>query len=122
MRYLTYILILFLISCSNSIQYTGNAGTPIELECVQDGKMRRQNVYCLRDFLIGEDAGGNWYQIGILPQDISPLLIGDNPCIEWSDKACGPYHLMYVVGDACCRDTAYVTPLKCCLTGTSNCN
>ena len=44
MRYLIYILILFLMSCSNGIQYTGNAGTPIELECVQDGKMRRQNV------------------------------------------------------------------------------
>lgn len=117
MRIIIYISIIFLIGCASDRQLPiANAG---QNECAT---FRRMATYCLRDWLTGEDAGGNWQQIGTAPQDISNLLVGDNPCIEWSDKACGQYSLMYIVGDACCRDTAYVNPLKCCLTGISICN
>lgn len=108
---------LFIVGCASERQLPiANAGQD---ECAT---FRRMATHCLRDWLTGEDAGGTWSQIGATPQNISSLLVGDNPCIEWSDKACGQYNLMYVVGDACCRDTAYVNPLKCCLTGSSNCN
>jgi len=108
-------LILFLSSCATDKRF-GNAG--------QDNceMFSTKAVHCLRDFLIGEDAGGTWQQIGTTPQDLSSLLIGDNPCFEWNDKACGQYEFRYIVGDACCRDTSVVRPLKCCMTGFSNCN
>jgi hypothetical protein len=114
-----------MVSCRKDvIKYTGNAGTAIvNLICFDiNSKYKAKAVYCLRDFLIGEDAGGEWQQLGIMPQNISSLLVGDNPCIEWSDKTCGQYDLMYIVGDGCCKDTAYVSPIKCCLVGQSNCN
>lgn len=111
MRYLILIIIV-LSSCSrDAVPDKANAGQD---ECAV---FRKMATYCLRDWLTGEDAGGTWQQIGTAPQDISSLLVGDNPCIEWSDKACGQYNLMYIVGDACCRDTAYVNPYKCCLAG-----
>lgn len=68
------------------------------------------------------DAGGYWVQQGVTPQDISGLLVGESPCINWDSLACGKYTLMYIVGDQCCRDTATISPIKCCLTGISNCN
>lgn len=113
-----YILYIFIISCASDRKLPiANAGQD---ECAIFKKMA---TYCLRDWLVGEDAGGTWYQIGTTPEDISGELIGDNPCIDWTNKACGPYPLMYVVGDACCRDTAYVNPLKCCpMTGNIICN
>ena len=118
MKQFIYILSIFIISsCAHEVvRPTANAGQD---ECAT---FRRMATHCLRDWLTGEDAGGTWQQIEATPQDISGLLVGDNPCIEWSDKACGQYNLMYIVGDDCCRDTAYVNPLKCCLTGNSTCN
>ncbi len=117
MRLIFAILIITLASCSRDITpERANAGID---DCA---KFKRMATYCLGDWLTGEDAGGTWEQIGTTPEDISPLLVGDNPCIEWNPLACGQYNLMYIVGDACCRDTAYVNPLKCCLTGISNCN
>ncbi len=80
-------------------------------------------VKCLRDFLDGEDSGGTWELVSEpAPSGISGLLVGDNPCIEWSNKPCGTYQLRYIVGDVCCRDTSYITPTKCCIVGTSSCN
>lgn len=117
MRVAILIIFIGLVSCNREIvQDKANAG---DNECTE---FRKLATHCLRDWLTGEDAGGTWEQIGTSPHDISSLLIGDNPCIEWNDKTCGQYNLMYIVGDACCRDTAYVNPLKCCLVGSSNCN
>lgn len=117
MRIIAAILILTLASCNRDISpERANAGVD---QCAQFKKMA---TYCLRDWLLGEDDGGTWEQIGTSPQDLSFLLDGENPCIEWDPLACGQYNLMYIVGDECCRDTAYVNPLKCCLIGISNCN
>lgn len=105
------------MSCSRDfVAPKANAGSG---ECIQ---FKKQSIYCLRNWLTGEDEGGIWEQIGSTPQDLSSFLVGSGPCFEWDDKACGQYNLMYIVGDACCRDTAYVNPLKCCLIGTSICN
>jgi hypothetical protein len=119
MRYKIYILlILFVASCApDTLQnIRSNAGNADD--CIV---FQRKAVHCLRNFLTGEDAGGTWQQVGTTPQDLSGLLIGENPCFEWSDKACGQYEFMYIVGDPCCYDTSYVRPLKCCLTIISNC-
>lgn len=106
-----------LVSCSKDIvPERANAGLD------QCATFRKMATYCLRDWLTGEDSGGTWEQIGTTPEDISNELIGENPCVSWDNKACGQYHLMYIVGDQCCRDTAFVNPLKCCLVGGSSCN
>lgn len=110
------VLIVSVWSCSKEALERSNAGMD---KC---SVFKELATHCLRDWLIGEDAGGHWEQVGTSPEDISSELIGDNPCIEWSGKACGQYELMYIVGDTCCRDTAYVRPLKCCMTGSSSCN
>jgi hypothetical protein len=107
------IFIIFLSSCASDKRF-GNAG--------QSAEFKTSAIHCLRDFLTGEDAGGTWQQIGTTPQDLSALLVGDNPCFEWNDKACGQYEFRYIVGDDCCRDTSVVRPLKCCMTGFSTCN
>ncbi len=106
-------LLLLLSSCAADKRF-GNAG--------QSAEFKTSAIHCLRDFLTGEDAGGTWQQIGTTPQDLSALLVGDNPCFEWNDKACGQYEFRYIVGDDCCRDTSVVRPLKCCMTGISTCN
>jgi hypothetical protein len=121
MRYVA-IIIIFLSSCRTDIPYTGNAGEAEENLDLCEGKFSKRSVHCLRNFLIDEDGGGTWQQIDTTPQNIRSLLIGDNPCFEWDDKACGLYQLIYIVGDPCCYDTAFVNPLKCCLTGQSICN
>lgn len=113
MRIFIIYAILLMTACTRQ-------AIPVKHELPIDFK--RSATHCLRDWLIGEDAGGFWEQVGTSPQDVSAELVGDNPCIEWSGKACGQYELMYIVGDICCRDTAYVRPLKCCLTGSSQCN
>ena len=118
MRWLIFVILLTGCVSERKLSNAGTSNTAI----LCNGSYKRLAVYCLRDFLTGEDAGGQWQQIGTTPQDLSGLLIGDNPCFEWSDKACGQYEFRYIVGDACCRDTAIVRPLKCCLTGLSNCN
>lgn len=121
MRIVIYILsIFFLYSCAKDTalkpDWDGEAGLE---DCVT---FKRMATHCLRDWLTGEDAGGDWE---VLTQpigaEIDTLLIGDNPCIEWSDQECGQYELMYIVGDECCRDTAIVRPLKCCLLASSSC-
>lgn len=109
MRAIIYISLFFLIGCATD-RRMGNAGSD---NCEM---FRTKAVHCLRDFLTGEDAGGEWQQIGTTPQNLTSLLVGDNPCIEWDPLACGQYNLMYIVGDDCCKDTAYVNPFKCCLT------
>lgn len=112
------LLFLLFISCQRDLSkekvWIGNAGITknAQINC-NPKSFKKSAVYCLRDWLTGEDAGGQWQQIGTAPQDITPLLVGDNPCIEWNPLPCGQYQLMYIVGDACCRDTAYVNPLKC---------
>lgn len=113
---------VFLTSCSiklwKSDVWEGDAGK------VRNGKGVNQNdVYCLRDFLIGEDSMGVWEVVSEpVGANLDTLLVGDNPCIEWGDKPCGLYQLRYIVGDSCCRDTAIIQPLKCCLTGISECS
>ena len=120
---LSCFLLLFLSSCAADKRF-GNAGQTKErdLVCVGSKTYKTSAIHCLRDFLTGEDAGGTWQQIGTTPQDLSALLVGDNPCFEWNDKACGQYEFRYIVGDDCCRDTSVVRPLKCCMTGISTCN
>lgn len=122
MRVLFYILmILAVASCNADLvvkdEWKGVAGVD---ECARFKKMA---THCLRDWLIGEDSAGVWE---VLTQpvgaQIDTLLIGDNPCIEWNDQPCGQYELMYIVGDDCCRDTAVVRPLKCCLVANSSCD
>jgi hypothetical protein len=119
MRIVILITMLALSSCGSVklFQKYGNAGK------LGDEDVSAKAVYCLRDMLIGEDANGYW-QVLIQPvgENLAPLLTGDNPCIEWSNKACGQYQLRYIVGSPCCRDTAVVNPLKCCLTGISICS
>ena len=117
MRLVFAILFLTLASCNRDL-------APEKAKAGQDecAVFKKMATHCLRDWLTGEDSGGTWQQIGTTPQNISSLLVCENPCIEWDPLACGQYNLMYIVGDACCRDTAYVNPLKCCLTGISNCN
>ncbi len=126
-RYL-YILMIFIISCTSEVQEWGNAGKVnndviIRMQRKTYGQFHSMNIYCLRDFLIGADAGGTW-EVITQPagEDISGQLVGDNPCIAWDTLACGQYELNYIVGDSCCRDTALVRPLKCCLDGSSSCN
>ncbi len=112
MKNIIYILILILISsCTTNKGWSGNAG-----KGSKGFKVKTQ--YCLRDFLTGEDSNGTW-QVRIEPDgsDLTPLLIGDNPCINFATLPCGQYELMYIVGDPCCRDTATIKPLKCCLNG-----
>jgi hypothetical protein len=110
------LLTLSLYACSKDI--IGNAGSSLK------GKqqMSTKAIYCLRDMLIGEDPNGSWTVI-IQPDsaDLQPLLIGQNPCLDWSNKPCGLYRLQYIVGDMCCKDTSFVNPLKCCLVGYSVC-
>jgi hypothetical protein len=128
MKSYIYILILFVSCRSTEIKYTGDAGEAIsetiKIDCGESkGKVSSLAIHCLRNFLVGEDGGGMWQQIGTTPQNLSALLIGENPCFEWSDKACGQYEFRYIVGDACCRDTSIVRPLKCCPMGAgSSCN
>ncbi len=116
MKYILYTLILITIGCQTPIdQEYGDAGSFPGNE--QMASIRA--VYCLRDMLIGEDAGGHWEVLTEpVTSDIDSLLIGDNPCIQWSDQECGQYELMYIVGDTCCRDTSIVRPLKCCMAVT----
>jgi len=83
---------------------------------------RQSSVHCLRDYIINEDAGGTWTQVGNTPQNIGGFLVGDNPCIEWGSLACGQYTLKYKVGAACCQDSVIISPIKCCLVGSSTCN
>ena len=109
-------MILMITSCNQDIYERANAGMD---ECAVFKKL---STHCLRDWITGEDAGGYWVQQGVTPQDISGLLVGESPCINWDSLACGKYTLMYIVGDQCCRDTATISPIKCCLTGISNCN
>lgn len=123
MRIIILITMLVLSSCNSVklLQEKGNAGKLRKGVKYED--VTGNAVYCLRDFLIGEDAGGYW-QVITQPvgEDLAPLLTGENPCIEWSDKECGLYSLRYIVGNPCCRDTAVVNPLKCCLIGISTCS
>jgi hypothetical protein len=121
MKLFLMIFIVLLFSCGRDVMpITGNAG---ESGCNQEISYKKSAIYCLRDWLAGEDPGGYW-QVIMEPvgNNIGPLLVGDNPCIEWSDQGCGSYQLMYIVGDDCCRDTSIITPTKCCLSGFSNCN
>lgn len=122
MRVIIFLSVFFLASCSMKIfQEKGNAGKLRKGIKYED--IGGNAVYCLRDFLIGEDAGGYWQVVNQpIGEDLAPLLIGENPCIEWSDKECGLYSLRYIVGNPCCRDTAVVNPLKCCLIGISTCS
>lgn len=109
---LIFLLTLLLLSCSkDTYDKIGNSGEAFD-DCIQ---YSTKAVRCLRDFLIGEDGGGTWAQIGTTPEDLSSLLVGENPCFEWSGRECGQYEFMYIVGDPCCYDTSYVRPLKCCL-------
>lgn len=106
------IVLILINGCNDNMEpespYYGNSGES-EFASIRA-------IYCLRDMLIGEDAGGHWEVIS-QPEDaeIDTLLTSDNPCIEWSSQPCGQYELMYIVGDTCCRDTAIVRPLKCCI-------
>lgn len=111
MKYILYILIILcFFSCENE-EIQGNAGS--------EKMVKSLAVYCLRDMLIGEDAGGHWEVLSQpMAANIDTLLIGDNPCIQWTPQPCGQYELMYIVGDTCCRDTSIVRPLKCCMAVT----
>jgi hypothetical protein len=88
------------------------AGCRVQKETIVSSRA----IYCLRDMLVGEDPGGTWSVVTEPPTaNLTPLLTGDNPCIQWSVQPCGQYELRYIAGDACCRDTSYVRPRKCCL-------
>ena len=88
----------------------------------RDAIVSSRAIFCLRDMLTGEDSGGTWSVVTEpVGANLTPLLIGDNPCIQWSVQPCGQYELRYVVGDACCRDTSYVRPRKCCLEVAISC-
>jgi len=128
MKKILYISLFLIISCnSNNDIWEGNAGK-LDNRSIYNFQHKniafnKLNVYCLRDFLTGEDAGGTW-EIVTEPagSDMQPDLTGDNPCIDWTARPCGQYEINYIVGDDCCRDTAMIRPLKCCLEGSSSCN
>lgn len=128
MRNLILMSLLFVFSCSPKYipfqNKYGNAGKSKKdlFVGIRYNESERKTVHCLRDFITGEDPGGTWEQVGVSPQNLTSLLIGDNPCFEWNDKACGLYELRYIVGSPCCRDTATINPLKCCANGYSSCN
>lgn len=81
---------------------------------------------CLRDFITGEMAGGDWTLLekptgSTLTQEV---LIGDNPCIDFDVVGCGLYRFKYRIGDICCLDSTTIRINKrCCnITGTIICN
>lgn len=91
--------------------------------CTQELTYNAKAIVCIRDWLDGEDPYGFWV-VKSEPNNsnLQPLLVGDEPCIDKDEFKCGVTQLMYIVGDPCCYDTAYVNPIKCCLAGISNCN
>ena len=108
-----YILILILSLYSFSIPTE-----IIEIGC----KNEDIAVRCLRDFITGEQNGGSFSQVSG-PQDLSSLLVGDNPCFEWNNKACGIYVFRYTVITQCCTDVSpNITVRKCCASVTITCN
>lgn len=120
MRYV--VLLFFILSCRN-VPYTGNAGDDFKLNIECKEGVNVKTVHCFMTFITGGDTGGEW-QVNIKPVEstIQTRLIGSNPCIEWSLERCGQYRFWYIVGDACCRDTAIVNINKCCIDANINCN
>lgn len=123
MKYLI-IALLLLQGCRNNLPYTGNAGKGSQEKiCNDDEGYSTRAIRCLMTFITGGDSGGTWEAPGHpVTSNIEELLVGSNPCIEWTTQPCGIYTLLYIVGDECCRDTATVNLNKCCLTGVSVCN
>ena len=77
-------------------------------------------VRCLRDYIQGESAGGVWTQVSG-PMGVDSLLVGQNPCFEWSGLACGVYQFKYKVVTVCCRDSVILKMRKCCATVSLTC-
>lgn len=111
MRYLFIIILLtFFASCAKEAS-------------IPDPSLKRvrlNQIYCLRDFLIGEDPGGTW-SIVTIPEGstLSPSnLTGDNPCLNFNNFGCGSYTLQYKVFSTTCAGCADSTQinllLRCC--------
>jgi hypothetical protein len=114
------IFLLFITSCAifpkKEKPKTGVVGnTQINTSMVDN---KSSATHCLRTFLTGEDAGGEWVIISKPIGSPNPTLTGDNPCIEF---ACGDYVLKYRVVNVCCKDSVTFTVKKCCITGNSTC-
>ncbi len=94
---------------------------------VPNDQYRSLAIHCMRDFLVGEDAGGTWKLINkpsgsiLLQSDLDGT---DNPCIDFSNYGCGVYRVQYKVVAPCCRDSvAFNINKRCCnVTSTLTCN
>lgn len=117
MKYL--LLIVFLIGCAPKPKTPPKVGAVDMRQLLLANQDGRKAAKCLREFITGEDAGGEWvilaHPVGFTP----PALVGDNPCIEFT--SCGDYTLKYRVTNVCCKDSVTFGVKKCCVTGTSTC-
>jgi hypothetical protein len=123
------LLILLLSSCAiEPPEKLINAGVErSENIHVQNSQYRALAVHCMRDFLVGEDAGGDW---SIVEKPVGSILVQsdldgtDNPCIDFADYGCGIYRLKYKVQNTCCKDSSIVRINKrCCnVTASLSCN
>lgn len=109
-----YLIILIFIILSTPISSSSN---PINDDCIDNTPV----VRCLRSMVVGGQNGGFWKQWGG-PQDMTALLVGDNPCWEWSTVACGQYTFRYYVQTPCCIDSTTIRPRKCCSSVVITCN
>jgi len=69
--------------------------------------MACNNVCLLTDLNPTGDAGGTWAQIS--GPDISGLLIGDDPCIDFDAQVVGTYVLEYSGGTGTCASATQIT-------------
>lgn len=120
------ILVFFIMSCSIDKPLEQRPMDNVEVQEEVVINFRVLAASCLRDLLVGEDAGGVW-TIHTKPGGSILLdtdLSGDNPCIEFGDFGCGIYELKYTVTTDCCEDFVIIrVRKKCCeVVGVISCS
>ncbi len=115
-----YLMIIIIFSCRSvpeKEKYSGYQISGEELGFNYGFSTRASR--CLRDFIVGEMAGGVWTLIekpigSVLTQE--NLDGSDNPCIDFDLKGCGVYRIQYKVTDICCIDSTTIKINKRCCT------